>query len=233
MRQPGGIIIVFILALISAGFFNLQILHPPEAAAAGPSDIIINEIMYDAEGSDTDNEWVEIYNAGAETVTIVESSGTGSWRFNDGSNHIFTLARGSLTMAPAGFAIIASNGEKFIADHPSYTGTVLDTVMSLNNTTDTLKLSADKGVTFFGDITYQSAWGGNGNGKTLERQNDSWAESAVAGGTPGAVNSAVSNPPISPLPRWQDNTATSTPEQTDNNTASSTSPQTLPPTPPF
>jgi cysteine-rich repeat protein len=249
MRQQGGFFywvkIIMILALVSAGFFYGQ-------KVLASQNILINEIMYDVAGSDTDKEWVEIYNAGSEEVTIVAGSGANSWRFNDGSNHILTLVQGSLVIPSGGYAIIASNGAKFVTDHPNYSGTVLNSIMFLNNTSDTLKLSADKGMTFFGEITYQNTWGSNGNGKTLERQNNSWIESAVVGGTPGAANSMpVVESPSVPFPAvcgngqtesgeqcddgnlasgdgcsstCQAETATSTPEQTEADVATSTTP---------
>src|SRR3990167_8194902 len=184
MKKQGGIFLILILALAGAGFF-----YALESRADG-QNILINEIMYDAPSSDSNNEWLEIYNAGQAAVTIIEGSGTDSWRFNDGSNHVFTLIQGSLTLAPGGYEIIAANGEKFLIDHPDFAGTVIETVMSLNNISDTLKLSDDKGATFFGEITYQKDWGAAGNGYTLERQGESWAERAAPGGRPGAPNRA-------------------------------------------
>ena len=31
---------------------------------------IINEVMYDLEGTDTDREWIEVYNDGAESMNL-------------------------------------------------------------------------------------------------------------------------------------------------------------------
>ncbi|MEK9185734.1 MAG: lamin tail domain-containing protein, partial [Patescibacteria group bacterium] len=166
--------------------------QPAPSNAAG--EVLISEIMYDLSGSDTDREWVEIYNSGSEPVTIVDGSGDGSWRFNDGSNHVLSLVQGSLTLAPGGVAVIVSTSTAFLVDHLGFSGTLIDTSMSLNNTSDTLKLSSDKGVTFFSEVTYQNAWGGNGDGKSLEKislsggnEQSNWSPSTIDGGTPGSV----------------------------------------------
>lgn len=186
MKKIFAIIFFFSIALV----FVL-----PLSVKAAASDIVFTEIMYDLPGSDTGHEWVEIYNMGSGPVTIVEGSGNDSWRFNDGSNHILTLVQGNLVLQPGGVAVLTSTSTTFLADHPSFLGTLINTVMSLNNTSDTLKLSADKGATFFGEITYQNTWGGNGDGKSLEKINltgsnelTNWRASAADGGTPGVVN---------------------------------------------
>lgn len=167
--------------------------------------IVITEIMYDLDGSDTNREWVEIYNRGNQAVEIIGGSVANSWRFNDGSNHTLTLVQGDLTLQPQEAAIIASDAATFLTEHPAFSGTVIDTVMSLNNAGDIAALSADAGQTFFTQVNYSSSWGGAGNGKTLEKidlagddgQNN-WQESNPAGGTPGAISQSqppVINPP--------------------------------------
>jgi len=171
------------------------------SSQAAPSDIVFSEIMYNPSGSDSKKEWVEIYNSGAESIIIIEGSGNDSWRFNDGSNHTLTLMQGSLTIPTGGFAILASDGATFLAEHTGYVGTVIDTVMSLNNTSDTIKLSSDKGESFFGSVTYENSWGADGDGKTLEKislsgANDisNWQISSAPEGSPGEASGAEEIP---------------------------------------
>ena len=194
-------------------FFGL-----PKLLFAASGDIVITEIMYNPASSDSGSEWVEIYNSGNSDVVITEGSGNNSWRFNDGSNHTLSLIQGSLTIAPAGFAILASNSETFLAIYPEYSGTLIDTVMSLNNTEDTLSLSADKGETFFAQITYQDSWGADGDGNTLEKVNlsgtntaDNWQVSAQEGGTPGYQNNNQESDEDENQP--EDNTKNESPNQ--------------------
>ncbi|MEK7501194.1 MAG: lamin tail domain-containing protein, partial [Patescibacteria group bacterium] len=158
-------------------------------------DLVINEIMYDLEGSDTSNnksrEWVEIYNNSGQEITLTGS--TSGWRFNDGSNHLLNepAAQGSMAISASGYAILAGDAATFLSDHSGFSGTVIDTVMSLKNSTSTIKISAPDG-TVIDEVTYYSSWGANGDGKTLERKsvsggsNDAanWAQSSAPGGTP-------------------------------------------------
>lgn len=199
------------LAISLGGFFVW-----PNIGLVATNNIIFSEIMYDPAGSDTDHEWVELYNAGVEVITIIDGSGTDSWRFNDGSNHTLTFVQGSLNIPPGGTAVLTSDAATFLSDHPNFMGTVLDTVMSLNNTTDTLKLSSDKGENFFGEITYQNTWGGNGDGKSLEKINltdnnnqANWRSSSIDNGTPGSI---ITTPETAPTSSATPNT--STPEPT-------------------
>src|ERR1700691_6423986 len=72
------------------------------------AQVVINEVMYTPQGTDTGREWVELYNEGQSDVTMVGGSGKGSWRINDGSNHTLTdpsggTGRGSLTVPAGGF----------------------------------------------------------------------------------------------------------------------------------
>ena len=162
-------------------------------------DLVINEIMYDLEGSDTSNgksrEWVEIYNNSGKEITL--TGGNSGWRFNDGSNHLLNepAAQGSMIISAGGYAVLAGDAPTFLSDHSGFSGTVIDTVMSLNNTSKTLKISAPD-ETLIDEVTYSNSWGAGGNGKSLERKSATggssdaanWAESSAPGGTPGAAN---------------------------------------------
>lgn len=168
------------IALIVGGFFVLF-----GAVNAAPTDILFTEIMYNPSGADTEMEWVEIFNSGTEEVIIVEGSGNDSWRFNDGSNHTLALAQGSLTIPAGGYAILASDAQTFLDAHAGFTGTVIDTVMSLNNTSDTLKLSSDKGESFFGDTTYENTQGADGDGNSLQFLDGAWIAATETPGVAG------------------------------------------------
>jgi len=161
-----------------------------------PPQLQISEIMYDFPGSDDGNEWVEIYNFGNEEVKIIAGSGANSWRFSDGSNHTLNLYSGSTIIQPAQFAILADDPATFLTDYPQFSGTIFKVPMSLKNTGDTLKLSADRGLTWFSEVTYSNQCGGDDDGYSLERSQDNWYISQKEGGTPAEENS-----PIKPLPQ--------------------------------
>jgi hypothetical protein len=52
----------------------------------------------------------------------------------------FIAAAALLGWAAGGFLIIAQNAVAFLADHPGYDGTVIDSVVSLVNTGDTIRM---------------------------------------------------------------------------------------------
>lgn len=163
-------------------------------------DLVINEIMFNSEGPDDKHEWIEIYNNSGKEITL-----TGGWKFNDGATSLHGLnepptngSQGSMVVAPAGYLVLADNAETFLADYLGFNGTVIDTVMDLKNSTSTIKTikMISPNGTVIDEVLYSNSWGGDGNGKTLERKtagggsNDSanWAQSSAPGGTPGAVN---------------------------------------------
>jgi len=190
------------------------------AAKADANSITITEIMYDLDGGDSGREWIEIYNSGNDDVTIIDGSGSDSWRFFDGSNHTLTLAQGSLTIASHGFAILASDAATFAGEHPDYTGTLIDTTMSLSNSEETISLSSDKGQTYFNEVSFSNEWGASGDGYALEKINplldneqSNWKVSSTLVGTPGYFSSSG-------------NSKNSAPQQTPSNSDQNTSPPT-------
>ena len=215
MRKKGGLFyfskIIMILAVVSAGFFCTQKIEAGQ-------NILINEIMYDLKGTDEKHEWVEIYNPDPEAIDLT------GWKFNDGdgaTNHALNPApengsRGSMIIAAGSFTLLAGNAETLITDLPSYSGTVIDTVMNLNNTSAQLKFFNAEGVEVAA-ASYDKSLGANGNGKTLEWDGSVFKEGLADIGTPGAVNSLITTPPsaeqpviLPETPPAQDDTASST-----------------------
>lgn len=156
---------------------------------ASSEEIIFSEIMYDLPGGDSGKEWVEFFNSGEDSIEILTGAGGNAWRFFDGSNHIINLYQGTTTLGPGEYFLLASDAENFAQNHPEITVSIFDTVMSLKNSTSSLALSFDGGETYAVETIYNSDWGANGNGFSLERGAESWYESSVEGGTPGQANS--------------------------------------------
>ncbi len=153
------------------------------------AQIEITEIMYDLEGSDSRREWIEIYNSGSSDITLSDD-----WRFNDGKNHTFkdppeNGGQGSLTISPSAYVIIASDAATFIADNSDFSGTVIDTVMSLNNTADTLQIKDANGVVV-SEVSYNNTMGASEDGNSLQKINGAWVSATP---TPGTENSTGNN----------------------------------------
>ncbi len=172
--------IFLILTLFLSGFFCLH--HNCWAANFG--DVVINEVMYNPQGSDTGNEWIEIYNTSLSDINLTD------WRFYEATtNHVLSLEQGDWILPVDSYAVIGDNAEKFLINNPNFKGTIFDSSFSLNNTSETIALK-DNESNIIDEITYLDSKGGDNNNKSIERQNnENWTESSLEGGTPGAQNS--------------------------------------------
>lgn len=147
--------------------------------------------MYDTEGTDTKREWIELYNAGPDTVDISK------WKFVDKANHALNAppkngGTGSLSIAPGAYAILASDAATFSSEHAGVQ-TIIDTTMSLNNSDASLSLL--NGTSAADAATYSKAQGAAGDGDSLQLHNGAWIHAKP---TPGAVN--ATNPSVKAAP---------------------------------
>ncbi|MCX6713389.1 MAG: lamin tail domain-containing protein [Candidatus Vogelbacteria bacterium] len=157
------------------------------------AELLINEIMYDLDESDTKREWVEIFNSGPEAVTIVTGAATTAWRFSDGSQHTLTPVTGSSSLAMGEYAIIADDATTFQTDWPSFSGILFDSSFSLNNTAGSLSLLVSKDGAVVSQFSYTKEQGAAGNGNSLQRTaSGSWIEALP---TPGAANASTAYVP--------------------------------------
>lgn len=111
------------------------------------AQVVITDVMCNPVGSDADGEWVKIKNTGTENVDIT------GWKFNDGSNHILNVPPDN---GGTGDMVLDVDEEVMLAnkaDKVSGVGTIIDTVMSLSNSGDTLKL-IDADGTEVNTVTY-------------------------------------------------------------------------------
>ena len=191
---------LFIFLLIFCAFFANN------AVAA----VVINEVMYDVSGTDTDREWLEVANIGNEAVDL-----TGWKLFEANVNHSLTVNQGSANIPAGGYAVIVDSPVKFLTDWPGFSGAVLDSSFSLSNSGESLVLK-DASSAVIDEVNYDVSIGAGGDGNSLQR-------SATAGvwlsalPTPGLTNATTAYiPPV----------ATSTPPvatSTDPGTATTTS----------
>lgn len=188
------------------------------AGIVSPADRLLNsqstptfmftEIMYDAPDSDEGREWVEVYNFGTEPVTVSVGSTRDSFRFYDGAFHTLNLAQGTTTIPGGGFAVLADDASAWAAEHPDFSGTLFDTVMSLKNSSSTIGFAVSASDGIFTEVMYDASWGASGNGYALQRATiqsqentpADWTQGKTIGGTPGyweqpSDDSAADNPP--------------------------------------
>ena len=92
---------------------------------------LISEIMYDLPkpGEDTGREWIEIQNT---STTSIDFS---AWKlFEAGVNHRLAIFKGSTSTPVNSFVVITETPDKFLTDHPGFSGAIFDSSFSLNNT---------------------------------------------------------------------------------------------------
>ncbi len=155
----------------------------PQTLFASP---VFTEIMYDLEnGSDSGREWVEVQNIVNSNVVL------GTYKlFENKVNHDIKYVRGNRSLAKGEYAIIAVDGNKFLTDHPDFSGNLFDSSFSLSNTEETLILRDAKllDVDF---VTYTSTQGASGNGNSLQRNSRGvWIENSPTPGSGNAENPA-------------------------------------------
>lgn len=162
--------------------FSVILLFPFISKAA----VVINEIMYDLDGSDSGREWIEVINNSDTAVNLTD------WKFFEAeTNHKLTLIQGDSNIPAYGYAIIADNSGNFLTDNPGFSGILFDSTFSLSNTGENLALKNNDNIV--DEITYNSSWGANGDGKSLQRKNPggnsndstSWG---TGNPTPGVLN---------------------------------------------
>lgn len=159
---------------------------PTKTLGCVGGNIKITEIMYDLSGTDSEREWIELYNAGTGPVVMTDAKFV-----EGGTNHLINAVRGGNDLAPGGYAILASNGDTFIAENTAYSGPVFHSAFSLSNDNEALAFKCGEGVL---DIaTYASSTGAHGDGSSLQIFDGIWRASMP---TMGRAN--VYTAPIDP-----------------------------------
>jgi hypothetical protein len=153
--------------------------------------LVISEIMYDPQGSDTDREWVEVLNDTSATVDL------SSYKFfENNTNHGLTSVQGSMILSPGAYAVIVDNPTKFLSDNSSFQGTLIDSTFSLSNTGEYLALKDGSGA-IKDSVTYVPALGGQDDGSTLSMISGAWVRGAPTPGVQNQVSVASTQTTIS------------------------------------
>ncbi len=145
------------------------------------------EIFYDAEGSDTDREWVEIQNYGSENIPLGELN-----LLESGTKHGIEAFSGGEILETGKFLVIADKPEGFMLDNPTFSGVLADSSFSLSNSSETLVLMiSGENIDSY---AYSSSTGGTGDGNSLQRKsNGTWFAKTPTPGT--AADESINRPP--------------------------------------
>jgi hypothetical protein len=113
------------------------------------SNIIITEVLYDAPNSDTTEEWVELFNPLATSISLA------GWTLEDNTG-TFSL---SGSIAAGGFYVIAKSSSAFQALY-GFTPDLAGSTLALSNSGDqlTLKNSAGLPIDFVAWENYATGW---------------------------------------------------------------------------
>jgi hypothetical protein len=148
--------------------------------------ILINEIMYNLDGSDDGREWIEIFNNANISVDLT------NWKlYEDGTNHGLNIVQGANVLLSNQYAVIVDDKNEFLKDFPSYSGTILNSSFALSN--DTEELIIKNQDLFIDNLSYSSVWGANGDGNSLQKitpnlysnNSNNWKPAPP---TPGTIN---------------------------------------------
>lgn len=172
-----------------AGLLALAICLYAALPAHTSAQVVINEFLYDASGADTDREYIELLNIGSAPVDLSQ------WKINDGSNHALNVppkngGTGSITLQPGGYMLLVDNATDFLAAHAGISGTVIDTVLSLGNTSVTVVLLDESGAVA-DSVAYSKDQGAAGDGNSLQRIGEQWV---AANPTMNTANTTASAP---------------------------------------
>ena len=147
---------------------------------AALAQVAITEIMYapNQTASETDSEWIELYNPDLAPVNLT------GWKING-------YAFDPYILGPEGYVVVARElVDEDDADTDSFQsvwGTdinAIDGYFTLSNTGGTITLT-DKDGNTVDEAIYVSSIGGLKNGMSIEKTDQGWMESAEYGGTPG------------------------------------------------
>jgi len=149
-------VIFLIICFIYVGFYF----------ASG--NIHINEVMYDINGTDTDHEWLEVYNNCSEEINL------SGWKFFEGgTNHAITLYYGKIELDIGDYAVIVQDPETFLIDNPNFQGNILDSSFSLSNTGELIAIK-NSSLFMIDELNYSLYLSANGDGNSLQYFNNTW-----------------------------------------------------------
>ena len=177
--------LVFSLVILVLLLGSSHLSYYSSSNTAG-TNVIITEVLYDTPGTDSVEEWVELYNPTANTISL------SGWTISDNAG-TFSL---SGSIAPFGFLVLARDAAGFNALYGFNPDVVMGSAIALSNSGDQLVLKDNTGqqVDFVAWENYVSGWSVSAVHTTIYRPSatdtdtvSDWADSGSLG-TPGSGN---------------------------------------------
>jgi len=149
--------------------------------------IVINEIMYDPQGTDASSggEWIEVKNVGSSPIDLSD------WVFFENKTNHKITALGSSEIPVGGFAVIIpkNNSNVFLNYFTDFSGQLFEASFSLNNG-EILSMKNDADAEEVGVVEYTSEWGAKNDGNSLNLVNGVWISASP---TPGQTNNSTTS----------------------------------------
>jgi hypothetical protein len=163
--------------------------------------LVISEIQFDPAGSDTDREWVEIFNDSQNSEDVTQDK-----FFENNTNHSISVLSGDKSLGSAEYAVIVQDLNKFKTDYPNYSGKIYKSSFSLSNSGESLSLKDKDGNNYF-TVDYTSSASSAGNGFTLNFDGTSFVKgSANPGQGSLQVGQIINNQNINSISTTTDST---------------------------
>lgn len=174
MKQINNIkVLLKLLGIFAVFFFYMDI-----GLAA-----MISEIQFDPAGSDTDREWIEIFNDSNSIIDLTTYK-----FFENNTNHGIDILSGDKNVSSGEYVVLVQDLNKWKADYPAFSGKIFKSSFSLSNSGESLSLK-DKDGNMVNTVNYNPVSTGAGNGLTINLNSDgSYAKGAA---TPGTGNLVV------------------------------------------
>jgi len=156
------------------------------------AQVFISEIMYDAEGSDTGKEWIEICNTGEdvnlEGWKLLENESGHNISIIDGVSINLFIARNQCVVV----VVNKKDINNFYECNPGFSKNLLYSAFnSLNNSSLKITLKDLYGIDI-DSVSYTSDQRANGNGNSLQLINGEWIEAFPTPGLPNVSESQSS-----------------------------------------
>jgi hypothetical protein len=157
---------------VSPVTFNSQVTPRKDFAT---TQLAINEINYNPPGggaNERQREWIELYNYGTSDIDLA------GWQISDSSaTDDLQQGNGTMIVPAGGYAIITANPTDvytFYTVDPGAIRIQVDDSMignGLSDSSDTITILDSLGSSV-DIVTYDDAWGADGDGDTLERKDE-------------------------------------------------------------
>ncbi len=151
------------------------------------NDVVVNEILY--RPSTGEPEWVELYNRSLSPLNLKK------WKLNDAASSV-TITNNNIFI-PANSFIVLTADSSILSFYTVPSAIIKLSLPALNNTGDAVVIKDSLGV-LIDSLYYLPVWGGNENGRSLERisvdnssiDSTNWGTSVNPNkATPGVKNS--------------------------------------------